>query len=327
MNEFFARERLSAYIDGELSASERREVDAALKRSPELREEYERLLATVDFVREHGPSQAPMDFHAKVMAQVADEPMPGGLWLRIRGFFTAVPMESLAVAVAAVLVAVLVGSNLDDSPPVPENDPLQVAEAPDEQEAPELPEAEPEELAAAAQEEAPQVAKDAPPEWAEEMAGVVLGGEAPKDDLVATVGTPVVAEDDGIVQIDTTKSAATAKTQELELDPERQKSLSSSQSMRLHVKDPDSVRQLLNIVYRFEGSVTDDNGRQVDEDALVNGADTVGLMIQLPQENVTAFSMALKQVGEVQSTSYNDQMLYSADQKVGVYVEVVAPAY
>ncbi|HJN76271.1 MAG TPA: zf-HC2 domain-containing protein [Myxococcota bacterium] len=328
MNEFFARERLSAYIDGELSASERGEVDAALKRSPELREEYERLLTTVDFVREHGPAQAPPGFHARLMAQVADEPMPGGLWLKIRGFFTALPMESLAVAVAAILVAVLVGRKMDDPPPVPVSEPVQIAEVAEPEEAPERTAEitpEPEVVAATKTKPITTSKKDAPSGWAEEMAGVVLGGEAPKDDRAASVGTTKVAPDDGIVQLDTTSSAPAAEAKDVALDPERHTELEAGQSMQLHVTDPDSLRQLLNIVYRFDGTVTDANGRQVDEDALINGASKIGLRILLPQENVTRFAMALQQLGEVHSTSYNDKMLYSAEQKVGVYVEVIAP--
>lgn len=328
MNEFFARERLSAYIDGELSASERNEVDAALKRSPELRDEYERLLGTVDFMREHGSVQAPPDFHTRVLAAVADEPMPGGFWLKIKGFFTAVPMESLAVAVAAILVAVLVGSNMDDTPPIPETEPIQVAALDDETAlvGAELPKTAPELTAAAPPESTGAAKKDGGSDWAEQMAGVVLGGEQPKDDRAASVAAPKMEAEDGIVQLEPAASEpAATDTKDIVLEPERKSQLEASQSMQLHVSDPDSLRQLLNIVYRFDGTVTDSKGRQVDEDALVNGASKVGLRILLPQENVTQFSRAIAQIGEVNQTSYNDQMLYSADQKVGVYVEVIAP--
>ena len=59
MDTFFARNRLSAYLDGDLPSSEAREVEAALHRDAELRAEYEAMRAGVELLRAHGPIAAP----------------------------------------------------------------------------------------------------------------------------------------------------------------------------------------------------------------------------------------------------------------------------
>lgn len=319
MNEFFARERLSAYIDGELSASEMAEVDTALQRSPELREEYDRLMSAVHFVRDHGEVQAPPDFHRRVLAAVEDEPMPGGFWLRIKAFFTPVPMESLAVAVAAVLVAVLVGRNMNDEPVLPEDTP-EVAAAVE----PEV-DAEPpptEDAVAVVETEEATDAKTAPPAWAQEMAELTSPKETAKDDRVASA--TLTAPEDGVVKLDMGEPMEKADLGEPEItEPELKSQLKASQSMQLNVSNPDAVRELLMIVRQYGGTAVDSKGRTVDEDALAK-AGRVGVSIMLPQQNVSSFTMALQQIGSVTGTGLNEAGLYSADQKIGLYVEVVS---
>ncbi|MCP4810835.1 MAG: sigma-E factor negative regulatory protein [Proteobacteria bacterium] len=327
MNEFFARERLSAYIDGELSASEMTEVDQALQRSAELREEYEQLVSAVRFVNDHGTLQAPPDFHKKVLAAVEDEPMPGGFWLRVKAFFTPVPMESLAVAVAAVLVAVLVGRNMNDDVVVPEDAPPEISAAAD---------PEPEEDVALIENEVVEDGladadiattnekKANPPAWAQEMAKT-LGPleETSKDDRIA--GATLSDPEDGVVKLEMPPpSPDAAERAEPEIsEPELKASLKASQSMQLHVTDSGALRDLLNIVNRYGGTAVDSKGKTVDEDAL-DTTSRVGIQILLPQESVTSFTMALQQIGSVTGTTQNEAGLYTADQKIGLYVEVVS---
>lgn len=324
MNEFFARERLSAYIDGELSASEMAEVDAALQRSAELREEYDRLVATVDYVRDHGSLTAPPDFHAKVLAAVEDEPMPGGFWLRLKAFFTPVPMESLAVAVAAVLVAVLVGRNMNDDVVVPEDAPTPEITAAADPEPVENDAPAENEVVEEPVEEVAAVAKDAPPGWAEEMAGLVANktAEPSKDDLVA--GATLSDPEDGFVAVEIDGPAPEKSTVDaVEItEPELSSQLAASQSMQLSVPSTSALRDLLIIVEKFGGTAVDSKGRTLDEDALEKNP-SVGVQILLPQENVTSFTMALQQIGRVTGTGQNPAGLYTADQKIGLYVEVV----
>lgn len=323
MNEFFARERLSAYIDGELSASEMAEVDAALQRSAELREEYDRLVATVDYVRDHGSLTAPPDFHARVLAAVEDEPMPGGFWLRLKAFFTPVPMESLAVAVAAVLVAVLVGRNMNDDVVVPEDAPTPEISAAAEVEPNEEAPAENEVVDEVVDEVAASKTNDAPPAWAQEMAELTAPKSEPsKDDAVASA--TLTNPEDGFVavEIDGPEPEKSAVEAVEVSEPELKSQLQASQSMRLSVSNASALRDLLIMVEKFGGTAVDSKGRTLDEDALEKNP-TVGVQILLPQENVTSFTMALQQIGSVTGTSQNPAGLFTADQKIGLYVEVV----
>lgn len=99
-------ENLSAYLDGELTAAEIAALEAELASDPGLRAELEALEGAVDFVRSHGPLQAPEGFKAAVLAEIAREPAPSGsglVWLRRP---LGVPLEALALAAAAVFVLV-----------------------------------------------------------------------------------------------------------------------------------------------------------------------------------------------------------------------------
>lgn len=101
----FADERLSALLDGELDDVEREAVEAAVARDAELRRELDELRRTREFLRRHGPVEAPPDFLAKVLAKVEHEPIPANspITAFLRRPF-GVPLEAVAVAAAALLV-------------------------------------------------------------------------------------------------------------------------------------------------------------------------------------------------------------------------------
>jgi len=107
MDEFFARNRLSAYIDGELPDNEMAEVANSIEENEELRREYKEVLAAVEFVRRHGPVSAPARFHRNVMQAVDDLPLPDARFSWIRRAFSRFSWEGLAVAAVAVTVLVL----------------------------------------------------------------------------------------------------------------------------------------------------------------------------------------------------------------------------
>jgi negative regulator of sigma E activity len=117
MDTFFARNRLSAYLDGSLSDGETAEVEAALAEDPELRRELEGMRRAVELLRLHGPVEAPAGFHARVLARVDAEPPPGrviSLWRRTLG---RVPVEALALAAAAVIVVLVIQGRGDEPTP------------------------------------------------------------------------------------------------------------------------------------------------------------------------------------------------------------------
>jgi negative regulator of sigma E activity len=113
MDEFFARNRLSAYLDGELAPSEARDVEAALQRSPALRAELEELRRAVDLMHAHGPVAAPPGFAERVAARLATEPMRVGWWHRARR----VRLEVVMVAAAAVVVLYVAGRKPEHGEP------------------------------------------------------------------------------------------------------------------------------------------------------------------------------------------------------------------
>lgn len=119
MDAFFARNRLSAYLDGSLSESEASEVEDALQSDPALRADFEAMKRAVGLLRDVGPVRAPPDLHAKIMARVASEPAPGGTLHWLRRPFQRLPMEGLALAAAALLVVLAIQWKPDQPRPTP----------------------------------------------------------------------------------------------------------------------------------------------------------------------------------------------------------------
>lgn len=108
MDSFFARNRLSAYLDGALDDAEAASLSEAIERDPALKREYEAMRRSVDLLRREGPTEAPRGFHARVMESVRDEPLPTRPALRLRRWFARVPVEAMALAAAAVVVVIMI---------------------------------------------------------------------------------------------------------------------------------------------------------------------------------------------------------------------------
>lgn len=97
---------LSAYLDGELSASEVADIEAQLESDPALRQELNGLREVVGALRADPVVAAPAGFHARVLDAVAEEPVPDNvenLWDWIRRPF-GIPAEGLALAAVALMV-------------------------------------------------------------------------------------------------------------------------------------------------------------------------------------------------------------------------------
>jgi len=112
-------ESLSAYLDGELNEAEAAALEAELDANAELRAELDSIEGVVKLLRNHGSVSAPDDFHAKVMAAAEAEAPVVTWWAWLRRPF-GIPMEGLAVAVAAAAVlflAVPKGNNGDANGP------------------------------------------------------------------------------------------------------------------------------------------------------------------------------------------------------------------
>jgi negative regulator of sigma E activity len=116
MDSFFARNRLSAYLDGDLQEPEASEVAAAIARDTDLRAEYENLRSSINLLRKTGPVKAPSGFHARIMEKIRDEPHPGGVVITLQRLFHRIPTEALALVAAAAVVLMVVQARSNNTP-------------------------------------------------------------------------------------------------------------------------------------------------------------------------------------------------------------------
>ena len=122
--------RLTAYMDGELSAADVALLERELQVDEALATELLTLQRAVALVREHGRIAAPDDFHARLMAETDDLAVPVALsnWRR-RPF--GIPIQALALAALALLVifVALPEAPTEPAPVLPASQ-LQIPDAP-----------------------------------------------------------------------------------------------------------------------------------------------------------------------------------------------------
>ncbi|MDP6935308.1 MAG: hypothetical protein QGG40_20480 [Myxococcota bacterium] len=115
MNSFFARNRLSAFIDGDLSRRDRVDVARAIEQDSALRSEYEALHNAVQVLRRYGPCDPPAGFATRVGTELLD--VSPGARGGIRRAWARFPPEGRALLVVAMILGlVLLGRQSDDAP-------------------------------------------------------------------------------------------------------------------------------------------------------------------------------------------------------------------
>lgn len=97
----FDDERVTAYLDDELSPTERAAFEAELQTNPALQAELDALSSAQAFLSDHGSLAAPAGLLDDILAAAAEENVVSIAWYR-RPF--GIPLEGLAVAAAALLV-------------------------------------------------------------------------------------------------------------------------------------------------------------------------------------------------------------------------------
>jgi hypothetical protein len=122
MDPRFARNRLSAYLDGELPPGERAAVKTALDEDPGLREELERLRGVRALLREEAEELAPADFAATLRARIAEE-RPAGAWARLRAGLPAWMRLDAALIVTSLAGVLLLLGRATPTPPEPPSPP------------------------------------------------------------------------------------------------------------------------------------------------------------------------------------------------------------
>ena len=104
MDSFFARNRLSAYLDRTLPKTEAEAVAEAIARDISLSADLRSVQQALDLLHHHGQIQAPNGFQARCLAVIAEQPVPGSqvAWLQHR--VARIPTELVALVGAAIIV-------------------------------------------------------------------------------------------------------------------------------------------------------------------------------------------------------------------------------
>jgi anti-sigma factor RsiW len=101
MNESMQDERLSGYLDGELSAEDRLAFETDLQRTPSLQMELAQLESSIQAFRTFAAVEAPPAVQTALREALLREPMAvGGAWWNARPF--GLPVQGLAVGVVAI---------------------------------------------------------------------------------------------------------------------------------------------------------------------------------------------------------------------------------
>ena len=327
MDAFFARNRLSAYLDGALEDAEAAEVAAAIEADPTLRGDYEAMRQAIDLLRTHGPAEAPEGFHARLMARIDEEPAPGGVVVWLRQRVAQVPVEALALAAAALVVVIVIQGR-------PGEDPLSSSEAPVEEttaaasEASEAPAPEkglpvadvtPSEVVAAA-----GAVKDAPAIASKKL----KKSETKATELAAnTKAVQKVVDKKSVSQeayvpdwdVDAEEPLADAKGDVEADDPTA--GLSRPQGYRISLSHPRVLYDLFDVATNSGGRMIDASGRQLTPRALTYEDNYAQVHLAVPADSSSSVQTKLRKLGAVESPPQGATPLYGPNQ-VGFVIDV-----
>ncbi len=306
MDSFFARNRLSAYLDGDLPQDEARGVEAAMSRDPALRAEYEELRRAVDFLRTNGPIAAPEGFANRLHIRLAAEPPPS----RLRSTLRRVRMDYVGIAAVAAVALLFVGTRHPD--------PATPAPAP---------------VIAAAQ--APGVPDTSSP------AAVAPGAAIDHEGGFAAIPSPASPP-----KPKSGASASPAEREPFQADWERDPpaadgSLTTGTSgqgatqstavptlyspapwrYRVHAGGTNPLKDLMEVASSLGGRIVDGKGRPLADYPMDEG-DSQSVRVYVPSYNVEALQRKLKELGTVDTIATDPEMLYQNGAEVPVSIEV-----
>jgi hypothetical protein len=345
MDDFFARSRLSAYLDGELADAEMAEVARALEEQPELREDFEELKAAVDLLRRHGPVQAPARLHAAIMREIEAEPARRSWLERLLGPLGRHPAQALGVAVvaAAVLLVVVRGPTVVTPPegagPVPAEDAWREAAAPDP-----IAGAGPETSGGAGPEAPPDQAPPGPAAVSLEEAGAAtdelgaseklgiagtrgeaqsgskLRGSAPiKDALDAKKGGTYAPNWEQ--EVPSTRAALT-KDGEGDAGAQSQPERGASPfAYRLTPTSTDVLRRLVALAEKLDGGAYSADGSPLDPQALTVERNYARVLLRVPASRIERIEDYLRDMGGLVTVRAEQDRIYNLDQ-VEIEIEV-----
>ena len=131
MDSFFARNRLSAYLDRTLPKAEAEAVSEAIARDISLSADLRSVQQSLALLNEYGKAKAPNGFQARCIAAISEQPVPGSqvAWLQRR--ISRIPTELVAIVGAAVVVGIALRAS--EKEPESISNPISVAETPEEE--------------------------------------------------------------------------------------------------------------------------------------------------------------------------------------------------
>lgn len=313
MDSFFARNRLSAYLDGALPPAEAREVAAAIARDPELAEEYEALRRAVTLLQQEGPTTAPPGFHARVMGRVADEGRPTGVLVQLRRVFNRVPVEAVALAAAAAVVVIAIQFRPGETPATDEAGEARTAAAAPAPPAPAKDAApEPKDAPPVAKKEAPAEAEGAPDPAppAPEMPAVADAAPATQDGerrKTALYRSPKVAE-----------AATEAYVPEWE-DSQRTE-VAAVRGLQLTVGNAQVLYQLDQLARRAQGQLRNGSGQPTSAFELSAEAPSAAVLLVVPADRSAEVEAQLRSFGAKAGGAPSGLMVGNGN--AGFYVDV-----
>lgn len=294
MDDFFARNRLSAWLDGELSASEAAEVEDALARSPALRAEVESLRAGIQLLRDGGPMKAPSGFADRLEARLRTEPAPTGWMSSLRR----VRMEAVMLAAAAALVLVFASQNRKVEPEA-------VAERPE----------------ATAVEPTVEAAAMPGVEPVQPTEQVVTLGDEPSSALSPI--KPTMQETTPKLTSKASKGGVQKEpfVASWEAQPEVAPTVHSPAQFRLRPTSDMGLRDLEALAASLGGRLTDARGKPMAAVPLESGeSKTVKLV--LPSVASGEVARRLADLGEIEIVNVNERTLYADGANVPIVIEV-----
>jgi anti-sigma factor RsiW len=318
MDPFFARNRLSAYLDGELSPGELRSVEAALQRDAGLRAELERLRAASALLKEGGRVEPPPGFADRVRARVDREPMRTG-WSRWLHGRTA---EAIALAAVAMLVVTVVGRRGEDPllPAPPPAVPVPAAPA------------------------APGSAVPAPTEPVAEAAVAIeeapLGAQVPASAPPATgdgvLGNESVSRKRGPKEVQPAQGKTQSMVEKLPYEPEWEQRANQAQEptaeehtlyspspfrYQLAANDAAVLQRIAEIAKSLGGRLEDARGRPLAPYEMEQG-DMRSVRIVVPSYNEAELSKRLRDLGSVTAVNGGNTDLVKPGSDVPVILDV-----
>jgi len=294
-------ERLSAYIDGDLSPDEIAALEHELAHDADLRADLDALRVVVDTFRSDGPVRAPLGFHAAVMDRIEAEHPEVPWWQQFLRRPFGIPAQGWGVVLAAAAVLVVVQVGRDDGEVAPEVDdpvwrdvPAAVEKAPA---AAKLEEGGGEALRAAE----PEAAPERPPKPSPEpVAEDVQSGKGPLDEKMALKAKELEAAR-AAEEAQQKKAGDTGKVPMIRTSPT---------GLTLLTREPAALREVLALVARYGGTVTTPDGGAVTHATLEQAEESV--VVNIPSSQLAAFQASLESLGSVRA-AFDKDKLYGGD--------------